>query len=990
LYKSLPTVASVGAIITGCLVLIGWRFDLPALQQVLPGLPKMTANTAVAFVLAGLSLWLYTSAAKPTPSYDRQRRLAQVLAAFVTLIGLLTLSQYLFGWDGGLDQLLVEDPAGAEETSIPGRPSPHTALAFAFTGLSLLLIHRDSSRHHWLAQYFTFTAAFIALLALVGYAFSISFLFSISAYTGMALHTALTFILLCAGLLFLHPDRGFMALMTTGNLGSLMARRLVLVAIGVPLLVGWVSILGQQAGLYPTEFEPVLLAVLSAYGFSGAIWWYAHSLNRMDTGRQQAEETLRQNEERTRLIVENALDAVITIDTESRISDWNSQAEAIFGWSHQEVVGHSLDIILPPQYRAAHHHGMQHFLATGEGPVLNTRFEISALRRDGAEFPVELTISPIRMGEHFIFSAFIRDITERQQAEEQLRLVVEASPNAIILVNTEGKISLVNKRTETLFGYSQEELLGRPIEMLVPPHFRAHHNDYRNAFFAAPTARPMGAGRDLFGLCKDGSQVPVEIGLSPITTPEGSFVLVSIIDITERKRAEAEIAESLRREQAARVEAEAAQQRLAFLAEASSTLASSLDYHLTLAAVSKLAVPRLADWCAVDVVEPDGSLRRVAVVHTDPAKVALAYELQRRYPPDPETPRGVYHVLRTGQAEFYPEISDSLLEATGLDEEQLHIIRELGLKSAITVPMLARDRAFGAITFVLAESGRHYDEADLALAEELAGRAVLAIDNARLHQETKKANEELERRVLKRTAQLEAANKELEAFSYSVSHDLRAPLRSIDGFSQALLEDYGDRLGSEAQHYLRRVRAGSQRMAELIDDLLTLSRMTLSEMRLENVSLSSLAQTIATGLRETEPEREVKFIIVPEATVEADRQLMRVVLENLLGNAWKFTARQAAACIEFGTWPQAGGQPAYFVRDDGAGFDMAYADKLFGAFQRLHTPAEFSGTGIGLATVQRIIHRHGGRVWAEGAVEEGATFYFTLGSFGAPGAGSRQ
>jgi signal transduction histidine kinase len=429
---------------------------------------------------------------------------------------------------------------------------------------------------------------------------------------------------------------------------------------------------------------------------------------------------------------------------------------------------------------------------------------------------------------------------------------------------------------------------------------------------------------------------------------------------------------------------------LAFLAEASSTLASSLDYHLTLAAVSKLAVPRLADWCAVDVVEPDGSLRRVAVVHTDPAKVALAYELQRRYPPDPETPRGVYHVLRTGQAEFYPEISDSLLEATGLDEEQLHIIRELGLKSAITVPMLARDRAFGAITFVLAESGRHYDEADLALAEELAGRAVLAIDNARLHQETKKANEELERRVLKRTAQLEAANKELEAFSYSVSHDLRAPLRSIDGFSQALLEDYGDRLGSEAQHYLRRVRAGSQRMAELIDDLLTLSRMTRSEMRLENVSLSSLAQTIATGLRETEPEREVKFIIVPEATVEADRQLMRVVLENLLGNAWKFTARQAAACIEFGTWPQAGGQPAYFVRDDGAGFDMAYADKLFGAFQRLHTPAEFSGTGIGLATVQRIIHRHGGRVWAEGAVEEGATFYFTLGSFGAPGAGSRQ
>jgi PAS domain S-box-containing protein len=616
--------------------------------------------------------------------------------------------------------------------------------------------------------------------------------------------------------------------------------------------------------------------------------------------------------------------------------------------------------------------------------------DLYGLRKDGSQAPVEIGLNPITTTEGNFVLASIIDITERKRAEEQFRLTVEASPSAIILASKAGSISLVNAQTEKLFGYTREELLGQPIEMLVPPHFRTYHSNYRDTFFSTPTVRPMGAGRDLFGLHKDGSQVPVEIGLNPITTSEGSFVLASIIDITERKQAEAEIAESLRREQAARVEAEAAQQRQAFLAEASSTLASSLDYHQTLAAVAQLAVPRHADWCMVDIVEPDGSLQRGAVVHTDPAKVELVYKLQRRYPPDPDTPRGIYHVLRTGQAEFYPEISDSLLEAAGLNEEQLHIIHELGLISAITVPMMAHERTFGTITMVVsAESGRHYDEADLALAEELAARAALAIDNARLHQETKKVNEELERRVFKRTAQLEAANKELEAFSYSVSHDLRAPLRSIDGFSQALLEDYGDSLGSEAQHYLRRVRAGSQRMAELIDDLLTLSRMTRSEMRLESVNLSALVQTVGAELRQTDPEREVKFIIAPEVTVQADRQLMRVVLENLLGNAWKFTAKQAAACIEFGVWPQAGSQTVYFVRDDGAGFDMAYADKLFGAFQRLHTPAEFSGTGIGLATVQRIIHRHGGRVWAEGAVEEGATFYFTLGLFGDPGAGSK-
>ncbi|MCG3206938.1 MAG: Adaptive-response sensory-kinase SasA [Anaerolineae bacterium] len=568
-----------------------------------------------------------------------------------------------------------------------------------------------------------------------------------------------------------------------------------------------------------------------------------------------------------------------------------------------------------------------------------------------------------------------------RQSEGQFRLVVEASPNAIILVSTTGQINLVNAQTENLFGYSRNELLGQPVELLIPTQFHARHNRYRDAFLAAPTARPMGAGRDLYGLRKDGRQVPVEIGLAPITTPAGQFVLASIIDITGRKQAEEEVARSFQREQRARIEAEAAQQRMAFLVEAGNTLASSLDYHTTLAAVAQLAVPRIADWCAVDVVEPDGSLQRVAVVHTDPAKVELAYELQRRNPPNPDALRGIYQVLRSGKAELYPEISAAVLKAAGLEQEQLDIIHELGLNSAITAPMVIRGRALGVITFVAAESRRCYSEADLATAQELAGRAALAVDNARLYRQAQRLNVELEDRVKERTAQLEATNKELEAFAYSVSHDLRAPLRSIDGFSQALQEDYADSMDSEAHRYLQRVRAASQRMAQLIDDLLMLSRLTRSEMRPERVNLSALARSIAAELCAAEPDRQVEFVIAPDVVVTADAHLMRVALENLLGNAFKFTAKQAAARIEFGVLPQPKDHAVYFVRDDGAGFDMAYIDKLFGAFQRLHTPAEFSGTGIGLATVQRIIHRHGGRVWAEGAVNQGATFYFTLDFF---------
>ena len=227
------------------------------------------------------------------------------------------------------------------------------------------------------------------------------------------------------------------------------------------------------------------------------------------------------------------------------------------------------------------------------------------------------------------------------------------------------------------------------------------------------------------------------------------------------------------------------------------------------------------------------------------------------------------------------------------------------------------------------------------------------------------------------SAQLKATNKELESFSYSVSHDLRSPLRSIDGFSQALLEDYNARLDETGRDYLRRLRSASQKMGELIDGLLKLSRLTRSEMHPQKVDLSALAEDISTRLQETHPDKRVKLVIDSGLSADGDPQLLRVLLENLLGNAWKFTGKTPRARIEFGSTAN-GGEKTFFIKDNGAGFDMAYKDRLFGAFQRLHDTADFPGTGIGLATVQRIINRHGGSIRAEGAVGKGAAFYFTL------------
>ncbi|MBU4449461.1 MAG: PAS domain-containing sensor histidine kinase, partial [Proteobacteria bacterium] len=277
----------------------------------------------------------------------------------------------------------------------------------------------------------------------------------------------------------------------------------------------------------------------------------------------------------------------------------------------------------------------------------------------------------------------------------------------------------------------------------------------------------------------------------------------------------------------------------------------------------------------------------------------------------------------------------------------------------------------------VANKATDYDQADVRQLTLMMDAVWKILARRQAEEALRFLNLELELRVEERTAQLEAANRELETFSYSVSHDLRAPLRGIDGWSLAFLEDYGDGLDEQGRNYLGWVRAETQRMGQLIDDLLSLSRVSRAEMRREPVDLTALVQAIADKLRQTDPERQAEFIIQPGLAATGDPRLLEMALVNLLENAWKFTGKQPVARIEFGGMEQ-DGRPVFFLRDNGTGFDMAYASNLFGAFQRLHQASEFPGTGIGLATVQRIINRHGGRIWAEAAVDQGATFYFTL------------
>src|SRR5207249_2243189 len=368
-------------------------------------------------------------------------------------------------------------------------------------------------------------------------------------------------------------------------------------------------------------------------------------------------------------------------------------------------------------------------------------------------------------------------------------------------------------------------------------------------------------------------------------------------------------------------------------AEASTVLTSSLDYHTNLMTVAKLAVNRLADWCAVDIVGENNGFHRVALVHRDPSRMEWAREFQKKFPTNTAAPHGVAHVMRTGKAKIYTDIPDSMLIALAQDAEHFKILQELGLASAMVVPLVARGRTLGAITFASENPAHRYTESDLRFAEDLARRAALGIDNARLYSETQKAlrevqskteeiqllNRELEQRVRERTAQLEMMVKELEAFTYSISDDMRGPLRAIDGFSRVLVEEYQDKLDKEGKRLVDIIRTNARSISELIDGLLTFSRLGRQPLEQTDINMKDLAKSVFDEIHAGQRDRHIDFNLKDLPPTFGDRAMIRQVLYNLLSNAVKFTRPKQDATIEVGFQTDSD-SPTYYVRDNGVGF----------------------------------------------------------------------
>jgi PAS domain S-box-containing protein len=959
---------------------------------------------------------------------------------------------------------------------------------------------------------------------------------------------------------------------------------------------------------------------------SGKLIGYV-SVNRDITERKQAEEQIHFQAN----LVANVSDAIIAVDMQLNIQSWNAGAEVMYGWKAEEVIGRPAREVLETD-----------FLETTREIVTKQVIEkgywvgdVLQLHRDGTRIPAFSSLSLYKdpEGKPAGIVAVNRDTTERKQAEERFHLAVESAPNAIILVDQDGKISLANSQTEKFFGYARTELIGLNVDHLVPVRFRNRHARQRDGFLTDPQTRPIGMGRDLCGVRKDGSEFPVEIGLTPIETRDGRLIMATIVDITERKHAE----EKLRQQN----------QRLRALREIDTAILSSDS------------LENIVGTALSHIRELIECQRATLTLIDSTANEALLFDVRTAY--ETFVPQGTRIPLASFQdiiqilSQNQPVLINDLNALTDPQPQIQSLIQE-GLRSLCILPLFSQGQLIGTFG-ISSELPAFFDEEKLNLGHEVANQVAIAITQNNLLKALREINTELEQRVARRTAelseantllkamldnipdqiyfkdmhsrfirnsrsqarlmgvkdpsevvgktdfdffphaqrafeeeqelmkagkplidleefvvwpdgrnmwvsttkvplrdqvgqiigilgisrditerkrfeeniqklnqelennqkdiqsildsmstlnakvaldgrllfvnkiatqasglsveelmktnflegpwwtfdpkvharvkeafaqacsgmvisydekifvfgqiltisfsltpmfgadgsveyilaegrdisklkeveeslrvkttQLESANKELESFAYSVSHDLRAPLRAINGFSQALSNKYTDLLGEQGLHYLSRIQANTFHMGQLIDDLLSLSRISRREMKLDDINLTELAREVDKELRAQEPERQVMFEVEGQLEAKGDAGLIRIVLQNLLTNAWKFTStrREGQAHIQFGVLPspqplsegQVQGELVYYVRDNGVGFDMAFANKLFGAFQRLHSTAEFPGTGIGLATVQRVIHRHGGRIWAEAELEKGATFYFTLG-----------
>lgn len=553
--KFLLKAAIAISILIGCLVLAGWIWDIPTLKSIFPGLATMKVSTACAFVLSGVSLWLL----QKQQADQLRHRIGQLCAFVVGIIGCLRFSNYIFQWHLDIGRLLFSHLPAAFTTSELNQMAPNTALSFILISLALILLGEKTLKRYWIAQLLTLTAAFVSLLALIGYTYEVKSFYQIPLYSGMALHTALTFSILCLGILLLHPEQGLMKIVMSNSTAGFIARRLLLAAMIIPSIAGFLVVQGYRAGLYRTEFGISLLVITNIIVFVVWIWQNAQTLDKLDHRRQKVEEELQEALSTLESLIQASPLAIISFDGDAKLKLWSPAAEHIFGWKAQEVLGRFIPFV--PEHKQKEFHRWHQLKLKSN---LLTGVEAHCHKKDGSPIDVAIWGAPLRDGKGNINStmAIIADITERKRTQEQLQetlatlqALIQACPLGITVFSLDdGKVKMWNPAAEKIFGWSEQEVLGHFLPSVAADQ-QQEFLDNLNFIRQGKTL----TGRETRRQKKDGSLIDIGIWAAPLQDAQGNVNCMSIVaDISDRKRLEEERTRLLTSEQAARADAEAA------------------------------------------------------------------------------------------------------------------------------------------------------------------------------------------------------------------------------------------------------------------------------------------------------------------------------------------------------------------------------------------------------------------------------------------------
>lgn len=721
----------------------------------------------------------------------------------------------------------------------------------------------------------------------------------------------------------------------------------------------------------------------------------------------------RRANEMFRALLESAPDAMVIIDESGVIRLANAQAQSMFGYQREALVGKRVEVLIPERLRAQHAAHRAGYFTSPKLRAMGSGLELAGRRKDGSEFPIEISLSPLQTEDGVWATAAVRDISDRKRAEERFRALLETAPDAMVIINAKGAIELVNAQTERIFGYPRADLIGQPVETLVPERLRSRHLGHRGNYFHAPKVREMGAGTELSGRRRDGSEFPIEISLSPLETDQGTWVTAAIRDVTQSKR-----------------ERDAAV-RLAAIVESSND-----------AIIGKDMRGRITSW------------NRAAVqTFGYTAEEVIGKEVTMLFPPDRlHEEQQILERVRGGEQikhfETQRRAADGrllemsltispILDASGkvvgastigrdISERKQADARFRSLLETAPDAMVIIDRA-GKIVLVNAQTERlfGYSRADMIgqpvemlIPERLRGRhgehrgtyfhspkvremgaglelwglrsngKEFAIEislspmdagdeqlaTAAIRDITER--KEVESKLARYAEELARSNRDLEQFAYVASHDLQAPLRSVIGFSQLLRRRYESQFDQDGREFLEHVESSARHMQALINGLLAFSRVGSQGADFVEVDAEAVLRDVENNLSAVIRERNAQVTHDPLPRVRASKLEFNQLLQNLIANGLKFQPGQEPRVHVSATRVKGGWQ--FSVRDWGIGIGGEHQERIFQIFQRLHPPEAYEGTGIGLAVCQKIVQRHGGRIWVESVPGEGATFHFTL------------